>query len=103
MIAETTPRRGFLIGCFFKVPSPAVECSLILKSTITPNVKVEELLDSLLWSKGEGLQEMNIYQPTNVKLIIALLAISVIIIGCERTPNTSVVYVDPPEGGSITT
>ena len=44
---------------------------------------------------------MNIYQPTNVKLIIALLVISVIIIGCERTPSTSVVYVDPPEGGSI--
>ena len=26
MIAGTTPRRGFLLGCFFKVSSPAVEC-----------------------------------------------------------------------------
>lgn len=43
---------------------------------------------------------MNTCQPTNVKLIIALLVINVIIIGCERT-NVSVVYVDPQHGSSI--
>lgn len=43
---------------------------------------------------------MNTYQPTNVKFIIALLAISVIIIGCEGT-TVSVVHVDPQDGSSI--